>query len=133
MAAMRTLLASLLLAAALPAFAQDWVDVTDPKEVTAYYTDKTIRGMGFVGYYRADGRGFITSGNAKPQGRRWNVKDDGQACAKLDAGPTYCFRFQKHADNPRLIRIRDLANGSNYTATVEDGIPDLEPLEKAAR
>jgi hypothetical protein len=126
-------LAFTLIATSALGQSSDWSDITDPKEVARIYTDKTIRAMGFVGYYRADGRGFITSPGTKPLGRRWSVRDDGLGCAKLDAGPTLCFRFQQHAANRNLIRIRDLSNGTNYTATVEDGIPDLEPFEKASQ
>jgi len=111
----------------------EWIDIHDPAEVRAIYTNTTIRGMGFVGYYRADGRGVMTAADRKPQGRRWFVKDDGQGCAAIDAGPTLCYRFQRHRDSPSLIRIRDIANGANFTATVEQGVPDLEPFEKAMR
>lgn len=132
----RPLLALIVFAAAAGAAAQpaaDWIVLSDPKDTRDLYTDKTIRGMGWVGYYRADGRGFIVAEKAKPAGRRWTVRDDGQGCAQLDDGPNLCFRFERHRENRSLIRITDLTHGHKYTATVEPGIPDLEPLEKASR
>jgi hypothetical protein len=123
----------LLAGAAALAQAEDWVNVTDPKDLADIYTDKTIRSMGFVGYYRADGRGFLIVPNMKPIGRKWFVRGSDLGCATLDSGPTLCFRFQRHKDNRNLIRIIDLAQNLNYTATVEAGIPDLEPFERASR
>jgi hypothetical protein len=122
-----------LLSAAAFGQAGDWINVTDPKDVADIYTNKTIKSMGWTGYYRADGRGFIIAPNMKPIGRKWFVQGNDQGCATLDSGPTMCFRFQRHKDNRNLIRIIDLARGANFTATVEEGIPDLEPLEKASR
>lgn len=131
---LRQLFATVLVCLA-PAIAwpNEWLNVTDPKDLADIYTDKTVRGLGFTGYYRADGRGFITAPNIKPIGRKWFIKDNDLGCATLDSGTTSCFRFQRHRENRNLIRIVDLAQGINYTATVEDGIPDFEPLEKASR
>jgi hypothetical protein len=113
--------------------AGDWINVTDAKDLADIYTNKTIKSLGWTGYYRSDGRGFITVPGGKPIGRRWFVQGNDQGCAKLDSGQTMCFRFQRHKDNRNLIRIIDLAQGVNFTATVEEGIPDFEPLEKASR
>lgn len=130
----RILACVLAIAAATGAFAQsEWLDVQGAKDLTAIYSNTTIRGQGFVGYYRSDGRGFLVAGNGKPQGRRWTVKDDKQVCAALDGGGVPCFRFQRHKDNPRLIRVIDVEKGYGFTATIEDGIPDFEALEKASR
>ncbi len=125
--------ACLLTGATAFAQATDWTPVNDPKDLADLYTNKTIRSLGFVGYYRADGRGFLIVPNMKPIGRKWFVRGNDQGCATLDSGPTLCFRFQRHKDNRNLIRIVDLAQNLNYTATVEEGIPDLEPFEKASR
>jgi hypothetical protein len=125
--------ACLLAGPAVLAQAEDWVNVTDPKDLADIYANKTIRSMGFVGYYRADGRGFLIVPNMKPIGRKWFVRGDDLGCATLDSGPTLCFRFQRHKDNRNLIRIIDLAQNLNYTATVEEGIPDLDPFERASR
>jgi len=122
-----------LLSAAAFGQAGDWINVADPKDVADIYTNKTIKSMGWTGYYRADGRGFIVTPNMKPIGRKWFVQGNDQGCATLDSGSTMCFRFQRHKDNRNLIRIIDLARGANFTATVEEGIPDLDPLEKASR
>lgn len=126
-------LACLLTGAAAFAQAEDWINVVDPKDLADIYTNKTIRSLGFVGYYRADGRGFLIVPNMKPLGRKWFVRGNDLGCATLDSGPTLCFRFQRHKDNRNLIRIIDLAQNLNYTATVEEGIPDLEAFEKASR
>jgi len=124
-------LAASMVASAQPA--GDWITVTDPKDTRDLYSDKTIRGMGWVGYYRADGRGFLVAEKAKPAGRRWTVKDNGEGCAQIDGGPNLCFRFERHRENRSLIRITDLTGGHKLTATVEPGIPDLDSLEKASR
>jgi hypothetical protein len=135
MKTLRTICFPVLSILSAAAFSQtgDWINVTDPKDLSDIYTNKTIKSLGWTGYYRADGRGFITVPGQKPAGRKWFVRENDQGCATLDSGPTLCFRFQRHKDNRNLIRVIDLAQGQNYTATVEEGIPDLEPLEKANR
>ena len=126
--------AGLLAFAAGGAVAQsEWLDIQGEGELRALYTNTTIRGQGFVGYYRDDGRGFMVAQNGRTQGRRWSVQDDRQVCVALDGGGRPCFRFQRHKDNPRLIRIVDADKGFVLTATVESGIPDFEPREKANR
>lgn len=78
-------LACLLTGAAAFAQAEDWINVADAKDLADIYTNKTIRSLGFVGYYRADGRGFLIVPNMKPIGRKWFVRGNDLGCATLDS------------------------------------------------
>lgn len=133
MTAIRKLTALLLAAATVfPAWANDWVDVTGRDNIAALYSDTTLRGEGWTGYYRADGRGFIVLANGTVQGRKWFIQGEDLGCATLDQGPTLCFRFQRERANPSRIRITEVARGVQATALLERGVPDLSAYEKAS-
>jgi hypothetical protein len=65
------LAATIAVGAAVAAGAQsskEWVDIKDPKELKALYSNKTFRGKAgdgspFVGHYRADGKGILIWNN----------------------------------------------------------------------
>jgi hypothetical protein len=112
-----------------PVFAQsssDWVDIKDPNELRALYSNKTLKGktgMGtpFVGHYSADGRGILIQGETRSP-RTWTVKGKDQVCA-THAGGTDCYTFQRNRRNRNEIIGRHLTQGWLFQATVEDGIP----------
>lgn len=113
-----------------PASAQsskDWVDVKDPKELRALYSDKTLRGtMGgapFVGHYSADGRGVLLFRD-KRSPRTWAVNGKSQLCVTQESG-TDCFTLQRHRKNRNEIVGQHVGQGWLFYATVEDGTPDF--------
>jgi hypothetical protein len=103
--------------------ASDWIDIKDPNELTALYSNKTLKGNGWIGHYRADGKGILIPQNGKPVSRTWKVKGNDQVCATLESGATSCFRFQRHRKNRNEIVLTNVKDGMTFNATVTDGIP----------
>ena len=109
-----------------PAVAQspkDWVDIKDPQELRTLYSNKTFRGNGWVGHYRADGKGILIAQGGKPAPRTWEVKGKDQVCATPEGGATSCFRFQRHRKNRNEVVLTNVKDGMSFNFTVEDGIP----------
>jgi hypothetical protein len=113
-----------------PAVAQssaDWVDIKDPNELRAIYSNKTFkgkdgRGTPFVGHYRSDGKGvLITEGQRIP--RTWEVKGD-QVCVTA-TNATNCFTLQRHKKNRNEIVAQHVKDRWIAQYTVEDGIPQF--------
>ncbi len=116
-----------LSASALAQSSADWVDVTDPKELRALYSNKTFRGKAgdgspFVGYYRADGSGLLIWGGQRIP-RTWVVKGS-QVCI-TDPKVTNCFAFQRHKNNANDIVAQHVTARWISQFTVEDGVPDF--------
>lgn len=127
----------LILAGALPAligapaFAQsssDWVDIKDPKELRALFSDKTHRGKDtrgnpYVAHFSSDGRGLlVVAGQQYP--RTWDIKGS-EVCITAATGPasgTTCRTFERHKTNRNDI-VGRAANGWTNQFTVEEGIP----------
>jgi len=107
--------------------AQDWAPIKSAKELTALYSNKTFKGNGWVGHYRADGHGILVSqfAGGKPVRRTWKVVGEDQVCATLDNGSTTCNRFQRHRTKPNEIVITRLSDGMTFNVTVQDGIPSF--------
>ena len=123
---------ALLNLAASPAFAQsskDWVDVNDPNELRALYSNKTFRGNDrgndFVGHFRADGRGILIVRGGKPARRLWEVKGNDQMCVTPEIGAPRCFRYQRNSKNPNQVVATNVTDGVKINFTVEDGIPQF--------
>ena len=117
---------ALFLLAAPPAFSEDWVEIKDPAELRALYSNKTFKGKDyldrpFVGHYRADGQGVMLWQDARVP-RSWEVKGNDQVCVKLP-WESPCYRFQRHRAKPGVYRSIDVANDMKTEFTVEDGIP----------
>jgi hypothetical protein len=122
----------LILAGALPALigvpvlaqASDWVDIKDPKELRALYSNKTFRGNGWVGHYRADGTGvLIRERTKKPERRTWAVKGNDQVCATPENGATRCHTFKYVSKDRKQVMVTPVSGGPSYIFTVEDGVP----------
>ena len=115
-----------LSAPAMPQSSKDWVDIEDPKELRALYSNKTFKGKGrdgspFVAHYSADGRGIIIEGNKRtPQ--TWKIKGKDQVCQTDDRG-TDCFSFQRHRKNRNEIIAQHVPGRWVFQVTVEEGIP----------
>jgi len=127
------ILASALFAfSAPPTLAQDakvWVDIKDPQELRALYSNNTFKGKDWmdrpwVGHYRADGqRAMLFEGGRYP--RTWQVKGDDQVCVKALTGPA-CYRFQRHRTKPGVYRNINVANNNMVEFMVEDGVPKFQ-------
>lgn len=123
------LIGSLFCMLSTPTMAQsssDWVDIKDPAELRALYSNKTLRGKTadgstFVGHYSADGSGILIQGDRRTP-RTWAVKGNNQVCA-THAGGTDCYTFQRHRKNRNEIIGRHVTQPWSFQATVEDGVP----------
>jgi hypothetical protein len=117
----------MLSASAVPQSSKDWVDIKDPKELRAIYSNKTFKGKGgdgtpFVGHYRSDGKGILIVGGQRIP-RTWEVKGN-QVCI-TDPKVTNCFELQRHKKNRNDIVARHVTAMWISQFTVEDGIPEF--------
>lgn len=120
------LMATMVFVLPAPVLAQsssDWVDIKDPIELRALYSNKTFRGNGWVGHYRADGKGIFISQGGKPQPRTWEVKGNDWVCVAPSDGPANCFRFQRNRKKPNELVVINVTSGATLNFTLEDGIP----------
>lgn len=102
-----------------------WVDVRDPQELRAIYTDKTHRSRAFVAYYRADGAGLLQArGSSNRLPRAWAVQGD-QVCAGPKGEEPTCFSLQRSTKNPNEVLAQGERRGQKIMLwfTVEEGIP----------
>lgn len=124
-----TLAAALLASSAPPALAQgtkDWVDIKDPNELRALYSNKTFKGKdwkdrSWVGHYRPDGQGVILFEGGR-YSRTWAVKGNDQVCATTTLRTT-CYRFQRHKTKPGVYRNINVDNDMTSEFVVENGVP----------
>ena len=120
-----------LSASAAAQSSKDWVDVKDPKELRAIYSDKTFRGKDgngapFVAHFRSDGKGIAVDKDQRIP-RTWEVKGKDQVCITItDAKTTNCFRLQRNKKNRNEI-VAQHVGGYPWILqfTVEDGIPQF--------
>ena len=105
--------------------AEGWVDIKDPNELRALYSNKTFKGSGWVGHYRADGKGILTPDGGNPQPRTWEVKGNDEVCVARDDGAASCMHFQRRSDNKNEMRVTIIGIGNTFYFTVEDGIPNF--------
>jgi hypothetical protein len=106
---------------------KDWVDIKDPKELRALYSNKTFRhtymGVPIAEHYRADGKGIIISVELRIP-CTWEVKGNDQVCVSDEKG-TNCCRFQRHKKNRDEYVQRCTRDASMHILKVEDGIPEF--------
>ena len=115
--------AAALGAAAGLAQAADWVDIKDPDELRALYSNKTFRGNGWVGHYRADGTGVLIVQNGPPSRRTWEIKAPDQVCVTPEVGSRQCFTVKYATKDRKTLIIVNVANQGAVFFTVEDGVP----------
>ena len=129
-------LVCVLFAPAISQSAWDWVEINDPAELRAIYSNTTLKGTvdfgvqtgstrggthPFVSHNSADGRGIIIFyGQETP--RTWEVKGNDQVCIK-DARGNACYVYWRHRDKKNQIRAKNIGQGFTWEGTVEDGIP----------
>ena len=119
------LLISMLPAQSVAQSSTEWVDIKDPEELRALYSNKTFRGFGWIGHYRADGKALVTDRSGKPDARTWEVKGNDQVCVTKSNGVVTCLRVQRNRKNPNEVLITNLGNNLSLGVTVEDGIPNF--------
>jgi len=116
----------LICALSTPAVAQssgDWVDIKDPEELRALYSNKTFRGHGWVGHYRPDGRGIVITDAGGRFPRTWQVKGNDQICVTTEVGAPDSYRSKRHSKNRNEILLTGVENGVSRQFTVEEGVP----------
>ena len=118
-------LAWLLSAVAFAQESNQWVDIKNPQELRAIYSNKTVRPIGGRGivYYRADGRALVVWPNRRFP-RAWEVKGQ-QVCFTDAVLGTSCFELQRNKVNPNEFLARDVKTHAMMGFTVEDGVPDF--------
>lgn len=106
-----------------PSFAgSDWVEIKDPNELRALYSNKTFRGNGWIGHYRADGTGVVVIQGSQPVRRTWTVKGRDQVCVTPEMGSVQCFTFKYASDDRKSILLTNVATSVSLLFAVEDGI-----------
>ncbi|MBS3918186.1 MAG: hypothetical protein KG012_04805 [Deltaproteobacteria bacterium] len=110
-----------------PVASQDWVDIKNPKELRALYSNKTFRstylGVPVVEHFRADGKGILISAELRTP-CTWEVKGNDQVCVSDEKG-TDCYKFQRNKKNrEEYVRLRQ---GRPFMTIlkVEDGVPEF--------
>ncbi len=102
-----------------------WYDVKDANELRDIYSNKTFRGNGWVGHYRADGKGILIVGKLQPEPRTWQVKGNDLVCVTPSNKPTSCSRFQRNGAKPDELMVTNQTSGMSFTFTLEDGVPEF--------
>jgi hypothetical protein len=108
---------------ATAALAADWQDIKDPAELRALYSDKTFRGHGWVGRYRADGSGVFIIQGSQPVRRTWAVKGADQVCVTPESGTVQCLTFKYVSADHKQVLVTDVATGGSAIFSVEEGVP----------
>lgn len=108
------------------ASSKDWLDVTDPAELKALFTDTTFQGKSstgepFTAHNRSDGLRQIVI----PQMdliQKWRVSGS-EVCAQIRDGtlPEVCETYQKHAARKGEYQSRRIKDGAVSTLTVKRG------------
>ena len=110
-----------------PVASQDWVDIKNPKELRALYSNKTFRstylGVPVVEHFRADGKGILISAELRIP-YTWEIKGNDQVCVSDEKG-TDCYRFQRHKKNRDEYVRRCTYDGLMTILKVEDGVPEF--------
>lgn len=117
----------MLSAPAVPQSSKDWVDIKDPRELRAIYSNKTFKGkdiMGrsFVEHFREDGNGIRIMEDQTRIPRSWTVKGGNQVCISFP-WEVPCYRMQRHRSTAGQYRLINLGNDQVTAVTVEDGVP----------
>ena len=108
--------------------AQEWVDIKDPKELSALHSNKTfrchIKDVPFVEHYRADGKGILIYSAKNRLPCTWKVKGNNQVCVTTENG-TSCWQFQRSKKNPNEYVKRNPDTAYMQFFKVEEGIPEF--------
>jgi len=109
--------------------ASGWRTVSDPAELRALYSNRTLRSASFDGgpsasvfYYRADGKALWVTG-ARRITRTWKVKGRDQVCFRDAVVGRQCVRVQRSRGYPNELLIRQVGSRFATFFTAEDGVP----------
>ena len=109
--------------ASAQSFQDDWYDVKDAKQLQDLYSNKTFTGNGWIGHYRADGRGLMIRQGSAPEPRTWEVKGQDWVCAAPPGESAQCFKYKRNRAKPNTFMATSVSTGVSYIFTVEDGVP----------
>jgi hypothetical protein len=119
-------LAYALFAPAISQSADEWVDIKDPTELSALYSNKTWKsidpdphGHFIVTHFSADGKGVMDHEGEKFP-RTWKVRENDQVCVTSQG--TVCYRVQRLNGDPNTIWIHDVNGNVHMRFKIEDGI-----------
>lgn len=121
---------AIVLGVSSPALPSDWVDIKDPDELRALYSNKTFRfihaevGKPAAVYYRADGKGVMVLMDRRYP-RTWEIKGRDQVCINDDIRGHLCYRVLRNSKKPGEILLNPTNGGMGSFITVEDGIPNF--------
>jgi hypothetical protein len=111
--------ATLLCVAALPTFAQgskDWVEIKDPTELRALFTNATFKGRNpagdpFTVYNHAGGKRQMVVPQADYI-QHWRI-NGGEACVQVQdrSIPEFCSTYSKHATRKGEYQARRVTDG----------------------
>lgn len=116
-----------LAAAASAQSSKDWEKITNPDELRALHSNKTIKGnMGagtsYTAYYRSDGKALLLWKNQRIP-RTWMIKGNDQVCYSDSEFGTRCYSFQRHKEKRDDIIIERVSDNAIIFPKIEDGIP----------
>jgi hypothetical protein len=109
--------------------AKDWVEIKDPSELRALYSNKTIKGhipwfdmhRPYVLYSKADGTGTIHVDH-KQIAMTWALNGNDQVCLKW-AGASPCLKYQRHKTRAGVYRsYNPTTKQYGNDMTVTDGL-----------
>lgn len=103
-----------------------WVDIKDPNELRALFSNKTFKGTNaggdvFTAYNRADGTRLLVIPQSELT-QKWKVTGSDQVCTESFDGSTNCNTYQKHASNRDEYRARRVKDGTIVSFKVTEGI-----------
>jgi len=103
------------------AHAETWVQVKDPKLLSALFSDTvvetTLHGeVKATATYKNDGTGVVEAWGAKFK-RTWTLKGNDQVCIGL-AADDYCYQFERSTSTKDLYRATNLTTGEQLMLTI---------------
>ena len=88
----------------------EWVTITDPDEVRALVSGKTLDGKYWKYYYRRDGNmAYPYSRTNSMSVRKWNIDDKGRVCSAVYSKPDRvidCVAIQRASDDPTSYQMK---------------------------
>ena len=108
----------------------DWIAISDPAELKAFLSGKSLADDHIADYYRADGAmGYFNKEYKTVVVRKWVVGDDGLVCTYIYVKPDKlvdCTRYFRSASDPDLFKMLFTETGSSAMVKIDD--PPLQIL-----
>jgi len=97
---------------------QDWIQITDPAELTSFLSGKSLGNEEYTDFYRSDGAmAYHNRDYDTIVVRKWVVKDNGQVCTYIYVKPdklVECTTFARSIEHPDRYQMVFL--GKNFVA-----------------